>query len=113
MNSFSSLNSPAACHLQACTRWSLQDVEKKSFPLINAWACKLDYGKSKYLCCPSHVVVRNDILGDVSDGAENVFHQVGREVNVALHYRWDLVDNRHPGRGDEFLQAEHKKVREQ
>lgn len=51
----------------------------------------------------SHGVVRNDILGDVSDRAEGVLHQVGGEVNVALHHARDLVDDRHPGLLDELL----------
>lgn len=47
-----------------------------------------------YLHAPSHVVVRNYIFVDVSDGTEGVLHQVGSEVNVALHHAGDLVDDR-------------------
>lgn len=51
----------------------------------------------------SHAIVRNNILGDVSDGTEGVLHEVGREIDVALHHGGDFIDDRHACFLDQLL----------
>lgn len=53
----------------------------------------------------SHAVVRDNVLGDVFDGAEGVLHEVGSEIDVALDHGGDFVDDRHAGLLDQFLRA--------
>lgn len=56
-----------------------------------------------YLHARSNRVVRDDVLGDISNGAEGVFHKIRREINVALHHARDLVDDSHSGFLDQRL----------
>lgn len=63
-----------------------------------------------YLRGRSDEVVRHDVLGDVSDGAKGILHQVGCQVNPALDHGRDLVDDSPPGFLDELLKLAPKYV---